>query len=320
MISKEQKQSSESITSDVYSGEQSAHFVERPGGSGGTFLYNVLLSEIRGKGLGAAAVESSGIAGLLLHGGRTAHSKFNLPIRVSEESTCAPQKGTALSECLNGSSLIIRGEDPMAHRRLAECLGRSMRDIRSDGRLYGGVVAVFGGDFRQIPPVVRRGGRAQIVSASLKRSQLWSTMKRRMLTRDARIALGEGEFARYLIRVGDGTADIVDGVDTIELPPDCCKDAAGIADPFGEIDRRVPPDIETRFGDARYLIGGAILAAKNEDADMINSALLKRFPGAEVDLQSADVVLREGDECLYPDEFLNSLDISGIPPRVLRLK
>ena len=29
-----------------------------------------------------------------------------------------------------------------------------------------------------------------------------------------------GEFPIYLIRVGDGAADIADGVDTIELPPD----------------------------------------------------------------------------------------------------
>ena len=172
----------------------------------------------------------------------------------------------------------------MAHRHLAECLGRSLRDIRSDGRPYGGVVVVFGGDFRQIPPVVRHGSRAQIVSASLKRSQLWRTMKRHVLTRNVRLALGEEEFARYLISVGDGAADIVDGVDTIELPPDCCTDATGVADPFEEIGRQVSPDIETRFGDARYLIDGSILAAKNEDVDRINSALLKRFPGESVDL------------------------------------
>ena len=109
----------------------------------------------------------------------------------------------------------------MAHRHLAECLGRSLRDIRPDEPPYGGVVVVFGGDYRQIPPVVRHGSRSQIAPASMKRSQLWSTTKREMLNRNAMLALGKEEFASYLIRVGDGAADIVDGFDTIELPPDC---------------------------------------------------------------------------------------------------
>ena len=80
------------------------------------------------------------------------------------------------------------------------------------------------------------------------------------------------------------------------------------------------PDGETRFGDARYLVEGAVLAAQNEDVDRINSALLKRFPVDSIGLQSADIVLREGDECLYRDEFLNSMCISGILPHVLRFK
>ena len=92
MLKAEQKQSSESITSDIYFGVRSTHFVARRGGSGRAFLYNAILAEIRGKGLGSAAVASSGIAALILPGGRTAHSKFKLPIRESEESTWAVQK------------------------------------------------------------------------------------------------------------------------------------------------------------------------------------------------------------------------------------
>ena len=78
----------------------------------------------------------------------------------------------------------------------------------------------------------------------------------------------------------------IDGVDTIELPPDCCTDATGVADPFEEIGRRVSPEIETMFGDARYLIEGSILAAENEDVDRINCASLKRFTGESVGLKS----------------------------------
>ena len=61
----------------------------------------------------------------------------------------------------------------MAHRHLFECLDRSLRDIRADDRPFGGVAVVFGGGFRQIPPVVRHSSRAQIVGASIKRSLIW---------------------------------------------------------------------------------------------------------------------------------------------------
>ena len=37
---------------------------------------------------------------------------------------------------------------------------------------------------------------------------------------------------------------------------------------------------------------GAVLATKNEDDDVINSAVMSRFPGDPVELQSADIVLR----------------------------
>ena len=42
MLNEEQAMAFGSITSDVYSGVPRAHFVEWPGGSGKTFLYNVL--------------------------------------------------------------------------------------------------------------------------------------------------------------------------------------------------------------------------------------------------------------------------------------
>ena len=70
----------------------------------------------------------------------------------------------------------------------------------------------------------------------------------------------------------------------------------------------------------RYLVDGAARAAKNDDVDRFNSAALSRFPGESVELQLAGIVFLEGVGCIYPDEFLNGLDISGAPPYLLRLK
>ena len=206
---------------------------------------------------------------LILHGFRPKHSELGPPTGESEESICAAQKGADLAEFLNVSPLIIWGEAPMAQRHLSEFMGRSIRDIRSGGRPYGGVVVVFGGDSRQTPPVVRRGRRAPIESSSstTKRSPLWGATKRRMLTRDAMLALGMEESPIYLIRVWGGAADIVGGFEKIELPPDFCADAAGIDVLFEETGRQVSPGVESMFGGERYLVDGAVPAAKTKTSE-----------------------------------------------------
>lgn len=63
-------------------------FVDGPGGTGKTFLYSLLLAYVRAQGKVALSVASSGIAALLMEGGRTAHSRFKIPVPANETSTC----------------------------------------------------------------------------------------------------------------------------------------------------------------------------------------------------------------------------------------
>ena len=68
---------------------QHLFFINAPGGYGKTFLMETLLSSVRAVGKIALAVASSGIAAELLEGGRTAHSRFKIPIPISNESVCS---------------------------------------------------------------------------------------------------------------------------------------------------------------------------------------------------------------------------------------
>ena len=68
--------------------EGSAFFLDGPGGSRKTFLYNALLSRIRSENKIALACASSGIAVLLLSNGRTTHSCLKIPIDLNNVSTC----------------------------------------------------------------------------------------------------------------------------------------------------------------------------------------------------------------------------------------
>ena len=104
---------------------------------------------------------SSGVASLLLPRGRSAHSRFKIPIVIDESSMCNIKRGTFLADLIAHSSLIIWDEAPMTHQHCFESLDRSMRDILGQtdpscfNRLFGGRTVVLGGDFRQVLPVVR---------------------------------------------------------------------------------------------------------------------------------------------------------------------
>ena len=65
----------------------------------------------------------------------------------------------------------------MMSKACYECVDRSFRVIMSLDLPFGGKVMVFGGEFRQVLPSVRRGNRAQAVDAALSRSYLWPNMQ-----------------------------------------------------------------------------------------------------------------------------------------------
>lgn len=62
----------------------------------------------------------------------------------------------------------------------------------------------------------------------------------------------------------------------------------------------------------------AILAATNQSVDAINNEVLTRIPGEQRVFYSCDEVANETSA--YPVDFLNQLNISGLPPHDLQLK
>lgn len=76
-------------------------------------------------------VASSGIAATLLPNGRTAHSRFTIPIDLHQDSMCNIIRSTMIAELLNETDLIIWDEAPMCHRFPFEALDKSLRDILS---------------------------------------------------------------------------------------------------------------------------------------------------------------------------------------------
>jgi ATP-dependent DNA helicase PIF1 len=125
---------------------------------------------------------------------------------------------------LQAAALIVWDEAIMMHRHVFEAVNRSLQDIMAvinptfKFLPFGGLVEVFGGDFRQILPVVPRDTRGDVVTAALNRSSIWQHVHvfklhtnmcvQRLLAQGgahAQVdATRQQAFADYLQRVGGG--------------------------------------------------------------------------------------------------------------------
>ncbi|SCV74953.1 BQ2448_7982 [Microbotryum intermedium] len=175
------------------------------GGASKTFVENALLDAVRGQGLIALAVASSGVASLLLKGGRTAHATFRIPLNSTDTSscirslrsqtrdTCSVEKESKLANLLRAASLIIWDEAPMAHPATPS---------RPSIACYATFATRTNGDFRQCLPVVLKGTEDQIGRATIANCPFWPS-----------------RFSHWLLAVGDGSAN-EDGGPQVKIPDD----------------------------------------------------------------------------------------------------
>ena len=184
------------------------------------------------------------------------------------------QSGTA--KLLRGTSLIIWDEATMTKRQAVEALDKSLRDIMDRPELpFGGKIVVFGGDFRQVLPVVWKGSRAQIVDASLRRSYLWDWMRHLKLVRNMR-AQSDPWFADYLLRIGGGTEE-VNGDGDVRLPDDICVPYTGDGKNLDRLIECIFPKLNENMASKDYITSRAILSTRNERVDMINMKMISSF-------------------------------------------
>lgn len=88
MLNNAQKYAFEKIMQKVNANVSGAFFIDGPGGTGKSFLYKALLAMVRSRGDIALATATSGAAASILPGGRTAHSRFKIPLHHETNSTC----------------------------------------------------------------------------------------------------------------------------------------------------------------------------------------------------------------------------------------
>ncbi|XP_053112177.1 uncharacterized protein LOC128327402 [Hemicordylus capensis] len=285
-------------------------FLDGPAGTGKTFVYTTLIHTIQGKGDQATAVASTGIAATLLPGGRTAHSVFKIPLILDASSTCDIKPNTIAAKHLIDTKLIVWDETPMTHTHAFLAVDRLLKDLTKSTQPFGGKTILLGGDFRQILPVIIRGSRSLTVASCLKKHHLWKHIHVIKLNKNMCALHNEKDFATWLLAVGDRRNG-----ETTQLPKSCYPE---IQDPVEQL----YGDIDFATVTPQQLKGRVILTVTNHMSLELNNRVLERMPGEEVIYASIDTIEseQEEDRLAYPEEFLNSLTPTGMPPHQLRLK
>nr|XP_051197067.1 uncharacterized protein LOC127310428 [Lolium perenne] len=128
-LNHEQRLAYDEILAAVDGGDGGVFFVDGPGGTGKTYLYRALLARVRSERKIALATSTSGVAASIMPGGRTAHSRFKIPLNLEEGKSCSFTKQSGTAKLLRMASLILWDEATMTKRQAIEALDRSMRDI-----------------------------------------------------------------------------------------------------------------------------------------------------------------------------------------------
>lgn len=298
------------------------YFLDAPGGTGKTFLISLILADVRSQNNIAVAIASSGIAATLLDGGRTAHSALKLPLNIqsTENPTCNIKKNSGMGKVLQTCKLIVWDECTMAHKKSLEALDRTLKDLRNSTQPFGGTLILLAGDFRQTLPVIPRGTPADELNACLKSSVLWRNVQKLNLTTNMRVQLQRDEsaarFAKQLLDLGNGRIPVDETTKYISLPDNFCTFTQTIQ----ELIDCVFPNIGRNHRNQQWLSERALLAPKNNDVNEINATIQNHIRGNTKTYKSIDCVTDENDAVNYPVEFLNSLDLPGLPPHDLTLK
>ncbi|KAM0832333.1 hypothetical protein ACQ4PT_064970 [Festuca glaucescens] len=330
-LNEDQKVAFKTIVGKVRDGKPGFFFVSGQGGTGKTFLWNAMVAYLRGYKRIVLTVASSGVASLLLPGGRTAHSRFKIPIDLENDGVCDIRRGTMLCSLIEAASLIIWDEALMTHRKCFEALDRSLRDVLSanDPLLaelpFGGKVVVLGGDLRQILPVIEGGTRSQVVDAAITNSPLWGHIIVLPLTINQRLAVQTANdvvqaeaaaFAEWVLNIGDGTIPAVarqgeSSPTWITIPDEYLVHTEG--DKIAAIVESVYVDFLTRGNELRLVLWGE--RALEFDAEAVramgvNEPVIAIFVGTLTKMSHGVKSLSGGSACRwYIDEDIPDINL-----------
>lgn len=292
-------------------------FIDGPGGSGKTYIYETLWHLLRGNGKVVCTMAFTGIAATLLPEGKTVHKVFQLPVPLLPDSTSNIKLESNLAQYLKSVDIFVWDEAPMAPRYALEVVDRTLQDIMENDIPFGNKVIVMEGDFRQLLPVNPHGTCSKTVSLCINRSTLWSHFTAYSLIENMRVLPGEVEFSKFLLKVGSGEINDKDDIDLEHFPQiyNSNSDLSIAANIYGPI---------FKAKEFKKAVNIAILSARNADVNQINQCVVNLLDESTEkiynSIDSAENCDNSGfDEVLLP-EYFNTINIPSLPPYELKLR
>ncbi|WOK94315.1 hypothetical protein Cni_G03017 [Canna indica] len=194
-------------------------------------------------------------------GGRTAHSRFKIPLNIDGNSTCQIKQKTQLAELIQTMALIVWDEAPMNHRHCFEALNRTLQDLMSSkdssakDKLFGGKTHILAGDFRQILPIIENCTKSDTIDACITKSPLCVNFE-----------MGDGS------PNCDTTLNSLDE-QWIKIPSDLLL--SNYDDLFKSIILATYEDMCNQYRNINYFKERAIIAPTNDAINIINEQALK---------------------------------------------
>ena len=220
LMNDDQRRFFDRVRAAVTNGEPLLCYLDGPAGTGKTLLFSTVLALVRARQEIALPMAWSGLAATVLPGGRTVHATFKLPVPMpTADASSTLEAQTDNGSLVRAARLIIWDEAPNAPRAAFEAVERTCRYLSGDDtRLFGGKIVLLGGDFRQIPPVVRHASVQEVAHLTLQAWRPYIENAERFALTDNMRAREDPAFARFVLAIGNAEmpGDTID-VDTTRI-------------------------------------------------------------------------------------------------------
>jgi hypothetical protein len=263
------------VIASIYNNtKQKLFYVDGPGGTGKTFLYNTIINYISGKADTIVSTATTGIASTLLLGANTYHSTFKLFPPINSESVCNIKPNSEAANYIINAKLILIDEITMATNHALNAINRCCKDLLNNDMPYGGKTILIGGDFRQCLPVIRKGNKTKILSSVVKNIPEWSLFQKLRLKQNMRTINDTDNYAEWLLKLGNGS-----------IPNDNTLPEDNIIIPDGMLLQKGHNLITEVFGnsfvnnDSTVYTKAAILCTTNDDCQIINNKINDSISG-----------------------------------------